>query len=356
MKTVVVLFGGVSSEHDVSEVSAFGVIENIPKDKYCVLPIGITKDGRWLKYDGDISRLPEGKWLEDEEKCVSAMISPDRKDHGIIVFEKDGVKKIHVDIVFPVLHGANGEDGTIQGYLQLSGIPYVGCDCVTSGICMDKALTNIMTDAAGVEQAKWCQVLKHSFEDDPEKDIKNASEKLGFPIFVKPANAGSSVGISKAYNEDELKAGIEKAFIYDRKVVLEEAVDGQEVECAVLGNEDVFVATPGEIVPCNDFYDYEAKYISAGSVLKIPANISPEKIEQVKKQALEVYKFLGCTGFARIDFFVRRSDGHILLNEPNTIPGFTSISMYPKMMENAGIGYSELLDRLLCLAEEKWEQ
>lgn len=354
MKTVVVLFGGVSSEHDVSTVSAWSVIENIPKDKYKVLPVGITKDGRWLMYSGDVSRLPEDAWLEDEENCVQAVISPDRKDHGIIVFKKTGAEKIYVDVVFPVLHGANGEDGTIQGFMQIAGIPCVGCDCVSSGICMDKALTNIMADAAGISQAKWLQILKHNFKNDPEKYVKQAAEKLGYPIFVKPANAGSSVGISKAYDEEGLKEAINKAFNYDCKAVLEEAVDGQEIECAVLGNEDVLVSVPGEIVPCNDFYDYEAKYISAQSKLKIPAELSEEKIGEVRDLALEVYKFLGCSGFARIDFFVRKSDGCVMLNEPNTIPGFTSISMYPKMMEYSGVPYSELLDRLICLAEEKW--
>lgn len=354
MKTVVVLFGGVSSEHDVSTVSAMSVIENISKDKYNVLPVGITKDGRWFKYSGDISRLPEDKWLEDEENCVPAIISPDRKDHGIIVFENGRSEKIYVDVVFPVLHGANGEDGTIQGFMQIAGIPCVGCDCVSSGICMDKALTNIMADAAGICQAKWDHVLKHRFEKNPDEFIKKASEKLGYPIFVKPANAGSSVGISKAYDEEGLKEAINKAFNFDNKVVLEEAVDGQEIECAVLGNDDVFVSIPGEIVPCNDFYDYDAKYISAESELKIPAGLSEEKMQEVRNAALEVYKFLGCSGFARIDFFVRRSDGCVMLNEPNTIPGFTSISMYPKMMEHSGVPYSQLLDRLISLAEEKW--
>lgn len=354
MKTVVVLFGGVSSEHEVSNVSAMSVIENVPKEKYNVLPIGITKDGRWLKYSGDVSRLPEDRWLEDEENCVPAIISPDRKDHGIIVFGENGAEKIYVDVVLPVLHGANGEDGTIQGFMQIAGIPCVGCDCVSSGICMDKALTNIMTDAAGISQAKWDHVLKYQFEKDPDEFIKNAAKKLGYPIFVKPANAGSSVGISKAHDENELKEAINNAFNYDCKVVLEEAVDGQEIECAVLGNEEVFVSVPGEIVPCNDFYDYDAKYICAESELKIPASLSEEKMQEVRKTALEVYKFLGCSGFARIDFFVRRSDGRVMLNEPNTIPGFTSISMYPKMMEYSGVAYPELLDRLICLAEEKW--
>lgn len=354
MKKVLVLFGGVSSEHDVSTVSASSIIKNIPADKYEVVPMGITKDGKWFKYTGNVDLLPEDKWFEDKENCVEAMISPSRNDHGIIVFENGKVKKEYIDVVFPVLHGKNGEDGTIQGYLQISGIPFVGCDCVVSGICMDKALTNIMIDAAHINQAKWCQILKYKFKNDPEKYLTEAEEKLGYPIFVKPANAGSSVGISKAYDKKALKEAVENAFIYDCKVVLEENIDAQEVECAVLGNEDIFVATPGEIVPCNDFYDYDAKYISSTSKLNIPAHISPKKLEEVKNAAREVYDFLGCSGLARVDFLVRRSDGAVMLNEPNTIPGFTSISMYPKMMESDGIRYGDLIDRLLRLAEEKW--
>ena len=354
MKKVLVIFGGVSTEHDVSSVSASSVINNIPKDKYEIVAVGITKNGKWLKYTGDVSLLPEDKWLEDESNCVSTMISPDRNDHGIIVFEQDGIKKEYIDVCFPVLHGQNGEDGTIQGYLQLAGIPFVGCDCVSSAICMDKALTNIMIDAAGISQAKWCQILKHNYDNNNEKYITEAENKLGYPIFVKPANAGSSVGISKAYDRDSLRKAIDKAFEFDKKIVLEENIDGQEIECAVLGNEDIFVATPGEIVPCNDFYDFDAKYVNGTSKLKIPAELSKEKLEEVKVAAKNVYDFLGCSGMTRVDFIVRKSDGCIMLNEPNTIPGFTSISMYPKMMEADGISYENLIDKLLCLAEEKW--
>lgn len=354
MKKILVLFGGVSSEHDVSTVSASSVMNNMSKDKYEIIPLGITKDGSWFKYTGDIKNLPEDKWLEDKENLVPAIISPDRKDHGIITFGDDGIKKEYIDVVFPILHGKNGEDGTMQGYIQLSGIPFVGCDSVSSAVCMDKALTNIMTDAAGVPQAKWLQVNTYEYGKRSEEILCEAEKKLGFPIFVKPANAGSSVGVSRATDRASLITAIEEAFKEDSKLVLEEGIDGQEVECAVLGNDEVFVASPGEIVPCNDFYDFDAKYVAGTSKLNIPADVSEEKLDEVKEAAKKVYKFLGCSGFTRVDFFVRRSDGLVMLNEPNTIPGFTSISMYPKLMEHSGIPYSELIDRLISLAEEKW--
>ena len=355
MKKVLVIFGGASSEHDVSVVSANSVIKNIPDDKYETVMLGITKDGQWFKYTGDPELLINDIWAEDTDNCTPAMISPNRKDHSILVFTKNGVEKEYIDVVFPVLHGKNGEDGTIQGYLQLAGIPYVGCDCVSSGICMDKELTNIMTDAAGFPQAKWLGVKRYEYKINSDEILKQAEEKLGYPIFVKPANAGSSVGISKATDLDSLKKAVETAFEHDEKLVFEEGIDGHEVECAVMGNDgELFASIPGEIVPCNDFYDYEAKYIAGTSKLNIPAEIGEEKLEEVREAAKKVYGFLGCSGLARVDFFVRKSDGLVMLNEPNTIPGFTSISMYSKMMEKSGIPYSELIDKLLTLAQEKW--
>lgn len=354
MKTVLVIFGGVSSEHDVSLVSARSVIKNIPSDKYEVLTLGITKDGRWLKFDGDADLLPGDKWAEDKS-CTPAFISPDSSYHGLIVLEKTGIRTVHIDAVFPVLHGKNGEDGTIQGLLQLARIPFVGCDCVSSGVCMDKTLTNAMADCAGIAQAKWLSSTSYDFEKDAEAFIKKAGEYLGYPVFVKPANAGSSVGVGKAKNADELLECIKNAFRYDDKVALEEFIDGAEVECAVLGNEEPIASTVGEIAPCNEFYDYEAKY-EGDSALHIPARIGEDKIQEVCAAAKRVYKALGCSGLARVDFFVRRSDGAVLLNEPNTIPGFTPISMYPKLFEAVGISYGELLDRLFCHAIKKWEK
>ena len=198
MKNALILFGGVSSEHDVSVVSARSVIENTPRDKYNIILIGITKDGRWFKYDGDVAKLPDDKWLEDKKSLTKAVISPDREDHGIIVFNDDGIEKIHIDVVFPVLHGKNGEDGTIQGFLQVAGIPFVGCDMLSSACCMDKAMTNTLADAAGIPQAKWLGFTKYEYGKAPEEYNKKAEDYLGFPIFVKPANAGSSVGVTKA--------------------------------------------------------------------------------------------------------------------------------------------------------------
>lgn len=352
VKRALILFGGVSSEHDISLISAKSVIENTPKDKYELILIGITKDGRWFLYEGDIEKLVDDKWLEDEKNITPAIISVDAADHGIIIFGEK-IKKVKIDVVFPVLHGKNGEDGTVQGLLQLAGIPFVGCDMTASTCCMDKVITNTLADAAGIKQAKWLGLHEKDYPREKNQFIKKAEEHLGYPIFVKPANAGSSVGVSKAVDQSSLDAAILKAFEQDSKIVLEQGISGLEIECAVLGNDEPIASILGEIEPCNDFYDFDAKYINEASRLYIPARLSPEKALEVREAAINTYKALGCSGFARIDFFVRHSDGAVLLNEPNTIPGFTSISMYPKLFAASGIGYSELIDRLLELAGER---
>ena len=350
MKKVLVLFGGVSSEHDVSLISAKSVIENIPDDKYEVTKLGITKDGRWFIYKGDTANLPGDKWLEDKSQLVRAVLSPDRSHHGVIT-ERGSV--ISFDICFPVLHGRNGEDGTVQGLLALAGIPFVGCDMLASAVCMDKAMTNAIADYAGIAQAKWLAFDSYRFSKDGGRIIEDCENYLGYPVFVKPANSGSSVGITKATDRSGLEKAIETAFQYDKKVVLEEGIDGHEVECAVMGNDEPVASTVGEIVPCNEFYDYDAKYFANKSELNIPANLPEETLEAVREAACRAYKAFGCTGLTRVDFFVRKSDGAVMLNEPNTIPGFTSISMYPKLFEASGVSYSELLDKLLQLAEER---
>lgn len=355
MKNALFIFGGVSSEHDVSTVSASYVIANTPAEKYNIIKMGITKDGRWFKYDGDTSNLPEDKWLEDTENLKKAIISPDRNDHGIIVFGEQN-EVIRIDVAFPVLHGKNGEDGTIQGFLQMSGIPFVGCDMLSSACCMDKVMTNLLADSAEIPQAKWLGLNEYEYRNNSTKYIDEAEKYLGFPIFVKPANAGSSVGVSKAKDRQALADAIDKAFKEDRKLVLEEAIVGKEVECAVLGNEEIISSICGEIVPCNDFYDFDAKYINPDSELHIPARISDKAMSEVQKTAKIIYKALGCSGLARVDFFVRNSDEKVIFNELNTIPGFTPISMYPKLFDTSGIPYSELIDRLLSLAVEKWEK
>lgn len=351
--TVLVLFGGKSSEHDVSTVSAASVIDNIPQDKYDIIKLGITKEGAWYRYNGDTALLPGDKWVEDSKNLVPAFLSPDPTVGGIIETADGGIKTTKVDAVFPVLHGKNGEDGTVQGLLQLAELPFVGCDMTSSAACMDKAITNALADQAGIAQAKWLSYTEHEYRSNPQKALDEAAAKLGYPIFVKPAKAGSSVGISKASNVHELADAFETAFANDSKVVLEETIIGSEVECAVLGNSEPKASVPGEIAPCNEFYDYDAKYVAGTSGLFIPARISEDMLKKVQQQAIKAYKALGCSGLSRVDFFVNGEN--ILLNEINTIPGFTSISMYPKLWAHCGVSYSELLDRLIRLAIEKKE-
>ncbi len=352
MKNILVLFGGCSSEHDVSVVSASSVIKNIDPEKYNIYMIGITKDGKWYLYEGPVDALPEDKWL-NAGKLTPAVVSPDKRVHGITVVHEDGYENVYIDVAFPVLHGKNGEDGTIQGLFQLAGIPFVGCDMTSSAISMDKILTNTVADQNGIAQAKWEYITEYDYKTG-NKTLEEIADKLGFPIFVKPANAGSSVGISKAHNFDELKSALDLALLHDTRILFEEFIDGYECECAVLGNDDVITGIVGQITPANEFYDYDAKYSNAASILNIPALVSEELRNKVACEAKKTYKALGCSGFSRVDFFVTKADGKVLFNEINTIPGFTSISMYPKMIEASGISYSELCDRLITLAEEKW--
>lgn len=339
----------------VSCVSASYVINNIPREKYEVYKVGITLDGEWYLYEGETKDMPEDKWL-NSGKITKAVISPDANDRGLIIFREDGIERIRIDVVFPVLHGKNGEDGTMQGLLELSGIPYVGCDTLSSACCMDKAITNTLADNAAINQAKWLSILREDYDCYKDDFLRKAEEYLGYPIFVKPANAGSSVGISKATDRESLEKAMQVAFKEDRKVVLEEYIDGYEVECAVLGNYDAQPMTVGQIKPANEFYDYEAKYENDSSELYIPAKISEEQQLKVKEAAVKVYKALGCSGLSRVDFFVTKDKGEVMFNEINTLPGFTSISMYPKLCEHSGIPYGELIDRLFALAIERKEK
>ena len=356
MKKVLVVFGGESSEHDVSLVSAKSIVENMPSDAYETLCMGITKDGRWYLYSGSIENLPEDKWLSDTSCLSEAVISPSKADHGIICIKDGNAKKIYIDVVFPVLHGKNGEDGTIQGLLELSGIPFVGCGVLSSAAGMDKAVTNALADLAGVPQAAWLCATHKEYNDAPQVFEDRCAQKLGFPCFVKPANAGSSVGISKAHDKYELHDAIKTAFESDSKIVVEEGIDGIEVECAVLGNDEVVAPVVGEVTPCNEFYDFDAKYAGEGSRITIPSGIPQEKQEEVSRLAKKMFSVLGCTGLSRVDFFVRRSDSAVLFNEINTMPGFTSISMYPKMLMHAGLSYKQIIRSLLDLAQEKGQK
>ena len=348
--TLAVLFGGASSEHEVSLVSGTSVLRHVPRDDFDIVMVGITKDGRWYHYTGEIDRIPDGSW--EKANCVPAILSPDRSVHGLTVFHPDHVENIRLDVVFPVLHGKNGEDGTMQGLLEIAGIPCVGCGTLSSAVCMDKTVTRTLLEQAGIAGVQWEKVMEYEMDrfDEIEKRI---AQRLHYPVFVKPANAGSSVGITKATDKATLKKAFETAFAHDRKIIVEEAVVGDEVECAVLGNDDPFVSVIGEIVPVAEFYDYNAKYKDGTTALYIPARLEPEVVKEIQETARKAFLALGCSGFARVDFFVRKSDRKVLLNEPNTIPGFTDISMYPKLMEYSGVGYPELIRRLIQLAIER---
>lgn len=351
---LLILFGGVSSEHEVSCLSAASVLRNLDRNQYEITAVGITKDGRWRCYpDWDADKIESGAW-ESEPSLVPAALSPDRETHGLLLLHADGVQTARIDCAFPVLHGVGGEDGTVQGLLELAGIPYVGCGVAASANSMDKSLTKVLVDAAGVRQARYYLALRHDFEQDGAAQAQKAAAAIGaFPVFIKPCSSGSSVGVCKAHDLPELLAGMREAFRWDSKVLVEEFIDGHEVECAVLGNHDPIAGAVGEIAPAQEFYTYDAKYNDKASALFIPAHITEEQIETVRENALRVYAALGCRGLSRVDFFCTHKDGEIILNELNAMPGFTSISMYPKLFEAVGVAYPDLLDRLIALALEE---
>ncbi|WP_411675896.1 D-alanine--D-alanine ligase family protein [Caproicibacter sp.] len=351
-KKIAVLFGGCSSEHEVSRVSAYSVISNLSKEKYEIHRIGITKDGRWYLYEGPLDSIPDGKWEQSEQKRP-AYLTPDRGAAGFVVCGPDQTEILKVDCVFPVLHGRNGEDGTVQGLLQLSGLPFVGCGTLSSAVCMDKAVTHTLLAGVGIKQAQYLWFYYSRYLKNPDKVRIKIGARLGYPVFVKPAGSGSSVGVSRVNSEEELDAAVRLAATEGEKILVEEAVSGQEVECAVLGNEEPEAAALiGEIAASAAFYDYDDKYKSGKSKLYIPAHLSDEVTQELRAIAVRAYRTLGCRGFARVDFFVRGKT-EILLNELNTIPGFTPISMYPKLWEASGLSYGDLLDRLIELALEK---
>ena len=348
--SVCVLFGGVSPEHEVSLRSAESVLNNLNPEKYNIFPVGITRDGEWILFGGsDYSMLPNGTW-ESCPRNRRAALSPVR-GQGLLSFENDCVVRERIDVVFPVLHGENGEDGSMQGLLQIAGIAYVGSGVGASSACMDKSMTKLIAANAGILQARWQVIRAHEWARDQNGCMDAAERAFSYPVFVKPAGTGSSVGVAKAQGREALEAAIEAALKYDRKVLVEEFIRGQEVEVAVLGNENPFASVCGEIDSGAEFYDYEAKYISDSARLYIPARIAEQTAEQVREQAVRVYTAMGCRGLSRVDFFVT-PDGGTVFNEINTIPGFTSISMYPKLFEASGIPYSELIDDLIALALE----
>lgn len=350
-KTAAVLFGAVSSEYEVSLRSAASVLRNFPHDRYGLVMLGITKDGRWLEYDGPIDLIESDQW-KDSPHARPAILSPDRSHGGLLRLSGGAAQTLRIDVAFPVMHGEHAEDGTIQGLLALAGIPCVGCGVLASAACMDKAVTHTLLENAGIEMTPWAQIFRWQAGELAER-APEWEEKFGYPMFVKPANTGSSVGVGKAGNRIELINALQDAFRYDRKALIEKYVPGKELECAVLGNYTRAEASAvGEIVPHHDFYDYDGKYLDDSTDLYVPARISESDAARIRQTALKAFAAMGCTGMARVDFFLR-DDGGVVVNELNTIPGFTSISMYPRLFEHSGIPYPELIARLLALAAEQ---
>lgn len=347
-KVVAVLFGGQSSEHEISKKSAFTIISNLSKDKYSVIPIYISKDGQWKIYDGPIENICNTEW---EAYSTNAIISPDVSHKGIIRIVGDKIKIMPIDVVIPVLHGKWGEDGTIQGLLELAKIPYVGCGVLSSAVCMDKLYTKIIANSIGIEQANYKVVYKYEIENI-NSIYKDIEKEIGYPCFIKPANAGSSKGISKANNKQELLDAINNALLYDIKVIIEQNINGREVECAVLGNYDVKATNVGEVLSALEFYDYDAKYNNPESKTVIPANIEESISKEIQEKAIKIFKALDGRGLSRVDFFIENNTNKVIFNEINTFPGFTSISMYHMLWKNKGILLPELLDNLIELAFE----
>ncbi len=381
-----ILFGGRSGEHEVSLLSAASVLNAIDKTKYEVVPIGITKDGHWLTAEhaerllkgekdagaathlraGDPEATPGAAVLAAGESVVVPP-EPSRREAGLAPFQTDAAalrraadRAINVDVIFPVLHGTFGEDGTIQGLLELADIAYVGAGVLGSAAGMDKDIMKSLFRAAGLPIVKHVTVLRSQFEREPKKVAKLVESKLKYPVFVKPANLGSSVGISKAHDRKELGPAIAEAAKFDRKIVIEEGVGGKknkarEIECAVLGNDDPKASIAGEIIPCKEFYDYDAKYLVEGSEAVIPAKLTKAEMKTVQRLAIAAFQAVDCTGLARVDFLMEPKSRRIFVNEINTMPGFTAISMYPKMWVASGVPYPELIDRLIQLGIERHE-
>ncbi len=349
--SVCILFGGISPEHEVSLRSAESVLNNIDKNKYTVFPVGITREGDWILFGGDdYSMLPKGTW-KNHPNNRRAAISPVR-GQGLLSFEGDCVVRQRIDVVFPVLHGENGEDGAMQGLLQMAGIPYVGPHVAASAVAMDKTLTKLVVDQAGVPQAAWQLVNSSDLENRMENTLSTVELRFRYPMFVKPAGTGSSVGVSKVADREALRNALLLAAQYDRKILVEEFINGREIEVAVMGNENPVASICGEIDSGADFYDYDAKYLTDTSTAYIPARIPDDVGEIVRDAAVKVYRAVGCQGLSRVDFFVTYDENRVVFNEINTIPGFTSISMYPKLFDASGFPYPQLIDELIRLALE----
>ena len=358
-KKIAVIFGGNSTEYDVSLQSAFAVLENLNTEKYDIIPIGITREGNWYHYIGDYNNIQNNTWFERDTDIIPVIVSQNRVKNGIIEFLiSDAVSQNHIpnsaiescendikytklDFVFPILHGKNGEDGTVQGLFELAGIQVIGCGTLSSALCMDKDKSHKLVHSEGIKVPKSI-LLKYS----DKFNVAELSKDLTYPLFIKPVRAGSSFGISKIYKKEELQVAVDLAFEHDNEVIIEENIDGFEVGCAVLGNDDLLVGRVDEIELSKGFFDYTEKYTLKSSKIHMPARIDLDCEKRIQETAKIIYRTLGCSGFARVDMFLTPS-GEIIFNEVNTIPGFTSHSRYPNMMKGIGLSFEEILDKII---------
>ncbi|MBB6451673.1 D-alanine---D-serine ligase [Salirhabdus euzebyi] len=346
---VAILFGGYSSEYEVSLQSAHAIITNLDKKKYDPIMIGITEDGKWLRYDGEVNQIRSNTWFEDYENCCSVVISPDRYANKLMEFKEDGT--IHteiIDVIFPILHGKYGEDGTVQGMANLAGIPIVGCHTLSSALCMDKDKAHQLVSLAGIRIPSSVVFSRKYLSSE----VVERTNHLTYPLFVKPVKAGSSHGITKVYQKEELQGAVDEAFLYDDQVIVEENIEGFEVGCAILGNETLTVGEIDEIELTTEFFDYKEKYTLETSKIHVPARINQELTRKVKETAITIYRALGCSGLARVDMFLT-PENEIVFNEVNTFPGFTEHSRFPTMMKGIGLEFGALVDKLIQLGLEK---
>lgn len=345
-KNICVLFGGKSSEFYVSCNSAYTIITNIHLEKYNVIPVGISQEGDWYLYEDDITLIPGAKWLESERKYPATFVT-NSKYPGLTIFRDETVEQIPVDVVFPVLHGKNGEDGTVQGLLDMLDIPYVGCGLLSSAMSMDKSYTKMAVNMLGIKQAPYVLLMSKNTDDEREQKMDQAEKELGYPMFVKPCKAGSSCGVSKAKNRKDLESAIVEALKFDSKILIEKEIVGRELECAVLDAETLIPSRVGEIVVTAEFYSYDAKYADMTSRTDTDPDLPEGVVERIRNAACRIFRVLDCRGLSRVDFFLEKETGDVVFNEINTLPGFTNISMYPMLMGKIGYPLPELVEKLI---------
>lgn len=350
-KKIAVLFGGCSSEYGISLSSGYAVLANIDRQKYDVIAIGISEDGRWFNYEGDLQNIKDDKWLEDSQCCVPAYIVPDRKIHGLIELRPEGPKEVYLDGVFPVLHGKNGEDGTVQGLIEMAGIDLMGCGTLSSALCMDKYRAHVVAEEAGIAVPKACH-LNSRFDTDT---LTEDTMDMNYPLFVKPVKAGSSYGITVVESPESLSDAVKTALEYDDEVIIEEKIDGFEVGCSIIGDGkgQEIVGRVDEIeLFTGCFFDFTRKYTGVDSKIHTPARIDSETEERIKEAGRVLFRALGCKGFARLDMFLT-PEGKIVFNEVNTIPGFTAVSRFPKMMAGVGLEYKDVIDKIIEMSSTR---